>query len=126
MVVEDGGAFVKSASVRRSGETELSAIQMMAELVTKRAQEGPKRRHLLAHRGPCPYADARIAKRIIAEKFRCPSAFTHAQGSRGQRADFGPRHTVKGGCPTEECGASLPYLSGGAFLHHTFDGLRQF
>ena len=33
MVVKHGGAFVKSASVRRSAKTEFLAIEMMAELV---------------------------------------------------------------------------------------------
>ena len=100
MVVKHGGSFVKSAGVWRSSKSEFLAIEVMAKLVAKRAQERAKRRDLLAHGGASPYADHLVRNRVVAEKFRLPPPLPDAKGSSGQRTDLGSPHPVKGGCRT--------------------------
>jgi len=125
MVVKDGGTFVKSPRVRGPSEAELLAIQMMAELVAKRAQERAERGHLLAHSGTRPYADGGVSKRIIPEQLDLPSSFAHAQGPSCERTNVRSLHAVKGSCCSQKIGAGLPNLVARAFLHDSADNLCQ-
>jgi hypothetical protein len=61
VVVKHGGSFVKSSGVGRSCKAELLAIEVMTELVAKRAQERAEGRDLLAHGSASPYANSGIA-----------------------------------------------------------------
>jgi len=97
VVVKHGGSFVKASRMRRSSETELLAIEVMRELVAKRAQECAKRGNLLAHGGAGPDANRFTPNRIISEKLGLPSSFPHAKRSSRQRTDLGNPHAVEGG-----------------------------
>ncbi len=121
MVVQQASSFIKPAGVRRSNETELLAVEMVAELVAQSAQECAERCHLFAHGGARPYADLRVSKRVISEKLDLPSAFPHAEGSSGQRADLRRLHGVKGSCCIQEFGAGRTNLGARAFFHHRFN-----
>ena len=125
MVVKQGGSFIKSARVRRSSETKLLAIEMMAELVAQRAQERAEGRNLFVHGGARPYADQRVFKRVITEKLDLPSTLPDAQRSSGQRTDLWSPHVVKSSCCIQEFGAGRSNLGRRAFLHHRFDHLGQ-
>ena len=57
IVVEHGGSLVEPASVPRVRESELLEIEMVAEFVTKSAQERPKRGNSLPHCRPHPHPD---------------------------------------------------------------------
>jgi hypothetical protein len=61
VVIKHGSSFVKSSGMGRACKTELLAIEVMAELVTKRTQECAKRRDLLAYGSASPYANSGIA-----------------------------------------------------------------
>jgi hypothetical protein len=125
VVVKQAGSFIESARVRRSSETKLLAIEMVAELVAQRAQERAEGRNLLAHGGASPYADERVFKRVITEKLDLPSTLPHAKRSSGQGADLGSPHGVKGSCRIQKFGAGRSNLSRRAFLHYRFDHLGQ-
>jgi len=125
VVVKQGGSFIESARVRRSSETKLLAIEMVAELVAQSAQERAEGRNLLAHGGARPYADQRVSDRVITEKLDLPSALPHAERSSGQRTNFRRVHIVKGSCCIQEFGAGRSNLGARAFLHHRFDHLGQ-
>jgi len=68
VVVKSSGAHIKAASVRRLTKPEPLTVEMMAELVTERAQERSERRHLLPHCCLRPNANQSGSGRIIAER----------------------------------------------------------
>ena len=125
MVVEQASSFIKPAGVRRSDETQLLAVEMVAEFMAQSAQECAEGRNLLAHGGARPYADLRVSKRVISKKLDLPSALAYAKGSGGKRADFRRLHVVKGGCCIQEFGAGRSNLGARAFLHDGSDHLGQ-
>jgi len=125
VVVKSGGSFVKPSCMGRPSKAQFLAVEVMAKLVAKRAEESAERTDLPAHGGAGPDANAGIAKRIIAEKFRLPPPFPHAKRPSGQRTNLGSAHIVKGGCGTQKFDARLPDLIPRTFLHYRVDHLRQ-
>ena len=69
MVVEQGSPLIEPPRVPRVPESEAMEIEVVAELVAKRAQESSERGDLLAYRGFSPDADHERTRMIIAEKF---------------------------------------------------------
>ena len=69
MVIQGGGALIESAGVPRIAKFEALEVEVMAELVAKRAQKRPERSDLPANRGAHPDTDQKRVGVIIAEKF---------------------------------------------------------
>src|SRR5579862_9747215 len=65
MVVKKRGALIKAARMRRLAKPESLAIEMVAELMAKRAQERPERRDLLPDGGPRPDANQPNRRRVV-------------------------------------------------------------
>ena len=80
MVVEQASSFIKPAGVGRSDETELLAVEMVAELVAKRAEESSEGSHPLADGGAHPNPNLKCFRRVIAEQLGSPTAFADAEG----------------------------------------------
>ena len=85
MVVENGGAFVKSSRVPRIAELEQVVIEMVTELVAQRAQKCAIRCDFLLSRSshPQPYEHRRGV--VVAEQFSHP--FAALKGSRCEYPD---------------------------------------
>lgn len=79
MVIERSGSFIEIAGMPRMGKSELLKIQVMTELVTKRAKECSERGDFLLHGGPHPNSDQHGFRAVIPEQFACP-VLTNSQG----------------------------------------------
>jgi hypothetical protein len=86
---------IKTARVRRIAESQKAAIEVMAELVAKRAEKCAVRSHLFADGGSRPDADHLRSRVVVAKKFHGPAAFPNAQRAGGENADVGPRNSVE-------------------------------
>ena len=67
-MIQGGCSVVKTTSVPRVHKAELLEVEMVAELVAKRAQERTEGCDLLAHRRPHPHADQHRLGSVVAEK----------------------------------------------------------
>ena len=117
MVVKNGSTYIKPAGVRRLAKSEPLIVEVMAELVTERAQERPKRRHLLAHCGARPDANQSGSGRVIAEKLCGPTALSDSQRARSQRTHIGFRDSIEFCCDHQELRARTLDGGTGPILH---------
>ena len=77
MVVEHGSARIKAARMPRLFETEVLAVQVMAELVAKSAEERTERSHLLPDGRPHPEADEHGFGIVVPEQQRAGSQYSY-------------------------------------------------
>ena len=76
---------VEPAGVRRVGESESFAVEVVAELVQQRMQQAAKGSHLPEHGGAHPDADALLLEVVVAKKLGVP-ALPDAPGPRSEHA----------------------------------------
>ena len=107
VVVKGGGALVKAARVRRAAIAKTPAVEMMTELVAKRAEEGAEGRNLLANSSPRPNANQHGFQMVVAEKFGRPSAFAYSERPSGEHAHSGSLHVIEIGGDGEEVRAGV-------------------
>ena len=77
MMVKRSRPLIEAPRVPRVRKSKSLEIQMVAELVTERAQEGAIGRDLLPHCRSHPQADHRGLGIVVAEEF-CRPVFTHS------------------------------------------------
>jgi hypothetical protein len=94
MMIEHCGSRVESASVPRVRKVELLVVEMVAEFVTKRAQECTERSDFLPHSRPHPHPDHHGFGSVVSEKF-CRPPFASSQRSRGEYPDAAHRDSVE-------------------------------
>jgi len=111
--------------VPRVLESELLEIQMMAELVTKGAQERSERRDFLANRRSHPYANQHGPGCVVAKEFVCPVP-PGAERSRGKYADAAGRDFVEIGCILQKFRTGAPNVTNAVRLHRGFQPLHGF
>jgi hypothetical protein len=78
MVIERSGTLIESASVPRVMESEPVEIQMVAKLMTQRAQECSEGGDLFSDGGFGPDTDKRRLRLVVPKKFR-GRAFAHVK-----------------------------------------------
>jgi len=121
MVVKSSGAYIKAPGVRRLTKPEPLTVEMMAELVTERAQERAERRHLLADCGARPNANQSGSGRVIAEKLCGPTALSDLQRARSQRTYIWFRDSIEFCSDHQELRARTLDCSTSPILHGGLD-----
>jgi len=94
MVIERSGSFIEIAGMPRMGKSELLKIQVMTELVTKRAKERSKRGDFLLDGSPHPNSDKHGFRGVIPEQFACP-VLANSQGPTRKDANSTFRNFVE-------------------------------
>src|SRR6185503_9171251 len=106
LVEEAGLALEEALGVERVGQAQVLVVEVVADLVEQRAQEGAEGHHAAVAHGPHPDADARpapLVARVEAVQLRVAQA-----GTDGQDADVGRRHAEhRGQGPAEAAGRPL-------------------
>ena len=85
-MVKRTGSFVKASRVPGIRKSEFLKIEMMAELVTKRAEKNSERCDFLSHRRSRPDADQHGIGAVVSEQFAGP-AFANPQGARRENTN---------------------------------------
>ena len=93
-MIKSGGSFVKSASVPRITELKLLEIEMVAELVTQRAQKRAERSNLPAHCRPHLHPDQHGFGTVVAKELGRP-ILADSQRSRRQHSHATVRYSVE-------------------------------
>ena len=94
MVIERSDSFIETAGVPRIGKSEPLKIQVMTELVTKRAKERSERGDFLLNGGPHPNSNEHGLRAIIPEQFACP-VLANSQGPSREDANATFRNFVE-------------------------------
>jgi hypothetical protein len=126
VVIEQGGALVEAARVRRAAKTEFLAIEMMAEFMAQRAQKRAEGSDLLANCRPGPNPDARIGKRVVSKKLNLPSSLANAKRAGCQRTNFRSLDTIECSRCMQEIGARALDLFARTVGHNGFNDLSEF
>ncbi len=79
MVIKNSNAFIETSRVRRVAEPQSLRVEVMTEFVTKRAEKGSERGHLLSDRRTSPDADQHTVEGIVAKEFGSPAALVSPQ-----------------------------------------------
>jgi len=79
VVIQRSSALVKAASVPRLGKPEELAVEMMAKLVAKGAEERAKRGDLFPDGGPHPETDEHVFGMVVPEQLDRRTAFADSK-----------------------------------------------
>jgi len=94
MVIERSDSFIETAGMPRIKKSEPLKIQVMTELVTKRAKERSERGDFLLNGGPHPNSNEHGLRAIIPEQFACP-VLANSQGPSREDANATFRNFVE-------------------------------